>query len=332
MKSIYKLILACLICPVSIFAMDSEAGEEKKGAPRNIQSLHISQVMQNLQISDSALINAIEDGSDELARILIASGESPSKKDKNGICAITLAAQKANYSILDALIAVRRYIFMSDQEKVEYDTAINTALHSVIFKIIEDRTTIAKYSSIIKNLMIAGINPIYILVQLAQYHIDEIALPLITHIARKSSFKERLDGKTILWLVAQDSNIFKLVVESGAKINEKNDDDGQTALMRIAQFGDDVLLDYLISKKVDLNIKDKEGTTALIHATKLGYLEIVKKLVNAGANMGLKDQSGRTAFTYADNKSQRKNGQIYQQILDLFNNEMNARFNAATYH
>jgi ankyrin repeat protein len=76
---------------------------------------------------------------------------------------------------------------------------------------------------------------------------------------------------------------------------------GNTALILAAMQGHVDVVNFLISKKVDLNIQTGFGAgyTALMYAVEKNYVEIVKALLDANADRYLKDFSGNSAFMLA---------------------------------
>jgi ankyrin repeat protein len=56
---------------------------------------------------ETPLIVAVEKGSVELAKLLLAKGADPNMKDRSGASALSLAKDKGNKAMLDALSAAR---------------------------------------------------------------------------------------------------------------------------------------------------------------------------------------------------------------------------------
>jgi ankyrin repeat protein len=67
------------------------------------------------------------------------------------------------------------------------------------------------------------------------------------------------------------------------------------------QGGSKVIVEYLISKKMNVNKQDKNGWSPLHNAALLGRFEIVKSLINAGADPNLRTIMGETPFNFAVN-------------------------------
>ncbi len=75
-------------------------------------------------------------------------------------------------------------------------------------------------------------------------------------------------------------DLVKLLVENSAKLDAKTVEDGYTALMLAAKKGRKDIVELLISKNVNLKIKDNLGKTALDLARENNHLAIVKLLTD----------------------------------------------------
>lgn len=333
MKYFYKLVLVTIIIAMSAQAMDvapmrdSNGNEEKKDEKKqNVQpkSAIRSNTNDNITVINEALINAIKKDTDNDAYVCfycIQCNANPSAVNKYKMSAISTAAQMGKNCLLESLIAVKKYADMTSEEKVLYDDAISSAVNCVIFKMVEEPKNIGKLTDTLKILLKSGANPNYILVQLAQYHITQLAPMVIEHMVTNSHVNEKIEGKTTLWLVAQDAAICKLLASNGADINAKNDVDGETVLMRFARFGDDAMVESLRNIGADIDAQDKEGATALIIAVKACHQDVVQKLIHYKAALHLTDKSGKTALDYAQLKA-KYNSQVgckYRQITTLLN-------------
>ena len=71
--------------------------------------------------------------------------------------------------------------------------------------------------------------------------------------------------------------------------------DGGTPAMSAAVHGYKEVLDYLISKNVDLNAQDEDGWTALHFAVMANAASSVKALLAAGVRTDIKNSDGDTA-------------------------------------
>jgi hypothetical protein len=84
-------------------------------------------------------------------------------------------------------------------------------------------------------------------------------------------------------------------------VNAK-DEDGETALMYSAIYGDKEILETLLKEfpNVDVNDKDKNGETALMYSAIYGYKEILETLLSVpGIDVNAKDEDGKTALMYS---------------------------------
>lgn len=136
---------------------------------------------------------------------------------------------------------------------------------------------------------------------------------------------------TPLWCVSQRNNldIIKLLLEHGAKINQKSEN-GSTAVLVACEMGFGHIVHYLVNHGADINIADNTGVTCLrqsiefpelckylitkganvnasyegqypiLHsAIKIGNLQTVKHLVEAGADTRVLDFDGNTPLLFA---------------------------------
>jgi serine/threonine-protein phosphatase 6 regulatory ankyrin repeat subunit B len=74
---------------------------------------------------------------------------------------------------------------------------------------------------------------------------------------------------------------------------------GNTLLMYVSKHRDCGLLDYILSKNVDVNMQNAEGDTALIYAVEHNNVHAVESLLNAGANKNIANSFGETAISIA---------------------------------
>jgi ankyrin repeat protein len=107
---------------------------------------------------------------------------------------------------------------------------------------------------------------------------------------------------TPLMIASADNNleIVKILVEAGANINIKNNENGKNALMYAASLGYFEVCDYLISQKgMLIDAKDKEGKTALMHAVFNARKEVVQLLIEKKANVHARTNTEESALSLA---------------------------------
>jgi len=135
-------------------------------------------------------------------------------------------------------------------------------------------------------------------------------LPLTANLIRKKGRISRLrrlylnkldgNGNTALLYAAREGHeaVVQLLVEKGANIEVK-DSDSNTALIRAALYGHEAVVRLLVEKGADIETKDSDGNTALIWAALFGQEAVVQLLVEKGADIEAKNSDGNTALLYA---------------------------------
>ncbi|KAK4209963.1 ankyrin repeat-containing domain protein [Rhypophila decipiens] len=93
-------------------------------------------------------------------------------------------------------------------------------------------------------------------------------------------------------------------VDNKVAVLDYMDEDGMTALHHASISGHKAVMEYLMSKGVNLNAVDNLGRSALMRACEAGHLELVKILLMAHrsdikSEINKRDRSGRTAFDLA---------------------------------
>lgn len=94
------------------------------------------------------------------------------------------------------------------------------------------------------------------------------------------------------FLAAASNGKVKVLIKylhDGGEVN-KQDEHKRTALQRAALYGEEEVIDLLVSKKAKMNLSDKLGDTALHWACRGGHPAVIKKLVKSGAKINAKDK------------------------------------------
>ena len=92
--------------------------------------------------------------------------------------------------------------------------------------------------------------------------------------------------------------VVEILLNKGSNVNLKNEA-GTTALMYAAMDGHSDIVRLLLGKNARVNDRDKFGQTALMQAAISGDIETIKVLVEAGADLNIKNAYGMTARTSA---------------------------------
>lgn len=96
------------------------------------------------------------------------------------------------------------------------------------------------------------------------------------------------------------SSVVKLLLDKGARVNDRSDAFDHVAPIHAAAFGRDIkCLKLLIDYGADVNATQDGSFTPLMEAANNGDLAIVKLLVSRGAKVDAKNDDGRTALDLA---------------------------------
>ncbi len=223
---------------------------------------------------DSKLIEAAENGDDELVKLLIAAGADVNKANKYGNTPLYRAAWNGHTECAKLLIAAGADVNKADKFG-------ETPLYCAADK---GRTECVK-------LLIAagadvnmadedGLTPLH----LAAYNGHTECVKLLID-ARADVNKADKFGETPLYWAAKEGHTecVKLLIAAGADVN-KADEDGDTPLSRAAWCGHAEYVKLLITAGADVNKADKDGNTPLHKAEERGHTECAKLLRAAGAN------------------------------------------------
>lgn len=106
------------------------------------------------------------------------------------------------------------------------------------------------------------------------------------------------DGTPVIVLAVAERNleIVKLLVENGARPDDRSKKDETSPLTLAASNGDLEIVTYLLDHKADIDQTGALRETALIKAARAHQNDVIKLLLERGANADETDASGATAL------------------------------------
>jgi ankyrin repeat protein len=123
-----------------------------------------------------------------------------------------------------------------------------------------------------------------------------------TAIIDGASVHSRADDGTpviVLAVTARNLDIVKLLVENGARPDDRSKKDESSPLTLAAANGDVEIATYLLDHKADIDLPGALRETALIKAARARHNDVVKLLLERGASIEETDASGATAAEIA---------------------------------
>lgn len=104
----------------------------------------------------------------------------------------------------------------------------------------------------------------------------------------------------IVLAVAADSlDVVKVLIENGARPDDKSKKDETSPLTLAAANGNLAIVTYLLDHKADIDEPGALRETAIIKAARFQRVEVAKLLVERGANLDETDSAGATAVEIA---------------------------------
>lgn len=146
--------------------------------------------------------------------------------------------------------------------------------------------------------------------------IEEIE-SLIANKASLSIKEQDADFSPLFASFVCDDKIIRMMFDAGADLNaitilnysletdlhklfeDKPVERAFTLLMSACAFNKIEIVNFLISKNVNLDIQDTRGNTALMQAIESNYTTIIEALIQAGARLDIENDNHETAFTLA---------------------------------
>jgi ankyrin repeat protein len=122
------------------------------------------------------------------------------------------------------------------------------------------------------------------------------------------------DGITALWLACglEDESFAMTLIEAGANVNHLPP--GYEPTLHRAM-GKKKLMEKLLTAKADIDVTDVRGVTPLMLAVFYGEDEIVQMLLEKGADKELRDESNRNALEVCRERLEEKSGKALSERL-----------------
>ena len=237
-----------------------------------------------------ALNSAINQERRDLSELLIQRGADVNAKDIWGNTSLYLAIRKDDTKFMNILIASGAEV---DIKREGGETALMSAA-------LRGKTEAVKLlleaSANINAKNDRGQTALHVPLDIRNsnyriYRLSKDTIQLLLAKGADVNLKDK-DGRTPLHLAAElaDRDIVKLLLDKGAKVDEKDDESGFTPLHHAARLGNKNAAELLIARGADINAKDKQGHTPLYVAVNHDY-KVAELLMNKGADSGIRAES-----------------------------------------
>lgn len=100
------------------------------------------------------------------------------------------------------------------------------------------------------------------------------------------------------------------LINSGANIQEVDPATEEAALNKFVRYQDELVVQYLLAKNANVDVRDIEGFSPLMRAAEARHLKMVQLLLAHKADLTLKNKNGETAYDIARAKGD-------QRIMEL---------------
>jgi len=246
----------------------------------------------NLEFKDksgrTALLWAVEGGSETLLQQLLSKGADVRAKDYHGKTALLYAAKNGRDIIVQLLLDRDVDIETKDNfGKTALLYAAENGRDTIVQLLLDRDVDIETKDSFGKTaLLYAAENGRDIIVQLL--------LDRDVDIETKDSL-----GKTALLYAAENGRdtIVQLLLDRDVDIEVK-DNDGKTALLHAAETGTETVTQLLLDQGAAIEVQERDGRTSLSYAAEHGNKHIVQLLLAQNANVAAEDNIGKTPFLW----------------------------------
>jgi len=265
------------------------------------------------------LLNAVQSGTDGVAKTLLEQGADPNAKGDEGEPLLLIAIRRRNAAMVKLLVNAGADVNAPDADGyTPLDYALDRSSSYEICSILRKAgarfkcphrdviMTAAKAgdTSQLAELVEKGVSlevrdmdnntPLQAAIQEGQTEIVEF---LLKHGADAN--QEVDASRSVPLLLARDAEMARILLEYGADINRRSGCQLETALHRAVIQDNWELVELLISRGADVNAKDSNGETPLHCAAGAARIAMFRLFLQKGADMDIEDFSQRTALHHA---------------------------------
>jgi len=220
----------------------------------------------------SPLMVAVEKGSIEIIDILLNNGSDINIKGADGTTPLMIAAENGRRDVVEILINKGADINLRNANGV---TSLMAAAKSGDINIVK---TIIEKGMDVNIQDKEGMTALMNAVRYGHAGAVQVLLAIGADLNMKN--KDGQSALALIGIVKTNRNIIlRALLDPGADVNEKDADNGATALIYASREGQEDVVKALLKKGADATIKDNDDQTALYYAEKEGYSNIVKCLI-----------------------------------------------------
>jgi ankyrin repeat protein len=229
-----------------------------------------------------------------MVNYLLIQGAKPDEPDNDGTTPLMHAAEYGNYECVKALLS---YINLDDKIKLRVTDAhgvplLSYAIFGCDFKTINLVVSVSE--NVDKKDDIMGMTPLIY----ASAFCDYLAIKLLIEKGADVTLTDTSGMNALMWYF----------LETGY-----NNYENSTLMAR-------PLIDLFLEKGIDINAQDNEGFTVLMNASMLGYISVVDYLISKGADPDIKNYKGLTAFDLAKIKELKRTKHSLRRNSDYLKN------------